>query len=188
MTEMSEIPRIKVTVPNAPKMSVGKDSDEWDKQLKLKEDKENKITEIGEASTDEEYPSAGAVVRYTEKKTADYVKNTDYANYQNSGVVKVHNQYGLTMRDGIIGTWLADNGVISSKQDKYRPIVPYTIDTVVSACTIKSIDFCRCFFLYITKNHRLTVMIFKFSFITFFLSRYIYGYVVKYNLERKLIK
>ena len=59
----------------------------------------------------------------------DYVKNTDYADEDNAGIVKSSSYYGTRMLpNGAIGTYRALTTGIKAGSDDYRPIVPYVQD------------------------------------------------------------
>ena len=59
----------------------------------------------------------------------DYVKNTDYANENNAGIVKSSTYYGTRMLpNGAIGIYRALSTGIKAGIDDYRPIVPYVQD------------------------------------------------------------
>ena len=64
----------------------------------------------------------------------EYVKNTDYAAYEKSGVVKVHfGTFGLSMSQGYIMTQSATNTEINAKENKYKPIVPSNLNYAVGS-------------------------------------------------------
>lgn len=61
------------------------------------------------------------------------VKNTDYANSQVGGVVKVSSIYGVSTSNNILRTILATNTEIDDKTNQYKPIVPSNLDYAVKS-------------------------------------------------------
>lgn len=64
----------------------------------------------------------------------DYVKDTDYAEGNKSGVVKVNYVYGLRMStDGTVRVNPATNQEIDAKTNTYKPIVPSNLNYAVGS-------------------------------------------------------
>ncbi len=85
---------------------------------------DNKLVDTENAWTEEEKTAA--------RELLGAVGNTDYANKDRVGVVKVNSNYGIyAMADGTLYTLPASQDVINQKKSTYNPIVPLTLDYAV---------------------------------------------------------
>lgn len=66
---------------------------------------------------------------------SDYVKNTDYATTDKSGVVKVRSTYGTGVieSNGQLFIVAAEEGAIDAKSNRYKPITPAYLDYAVKS-------------------------------------------------------
>lgn len=62
---------------------------------------------------------------------ADYVKNTDYANYGVTGVVSLRMSGGLAADNGALQIYKANNNEIAEKAHSFKPLVPASVDQTV---------------------------------------------------------